>query len=131
MAMVAGIVATALSVVGSQKAAQDQEQLAAEESKQARAVGAYNATVKREEGRKLVGSQRAAYAASGVVVDTEGTPANAMEQTDVETTMDAVAAYYQGDSKATLIQNRGQAQSTATMFNGMASAGSSAYSLLR
>ncbi|OBQ46208.1 hypothetical protein [Halodesulfovibrio spirochaetisodalis] len=131
MAMVAAAVGTALSVVGSKQAADQQQQLADDESKQARAVGAYNASVKREEGRRLVGAQRASYAASGVVVDTDSTAANVMEQTDVETNMDAVAAYYQGNSKAALIENRGYARSTSTMFNGMASAGSSAYSLLR
>lgn len=105
---------------------------------EAERVAAYNADAKRDQYRKLLGTQKASYGASGVQLDAGGTPSDVLAQTHVDMEMDALSTYYDGTGKgaayrnqAQAYRNKAQANSTATMFEGIAATGRGAYSLLR
>lgn len=98
----------------------------------------------REEGRKFVGSQRAKYAASGVVVDT-GSPLEVMAETEGVLRMQQLEEQRAADAKAANLRRQAQMsrlygeealrasqiQSTATLLGGAANAASMYYGMRR
>lgn len=61
--------------------------------------GASEVEKRREEGRELMAKQRAAYGASGVLVDA-GTPLTVFGETQTDTNMDVASAQYDARVKA-------------------------------
>lgn len=119
------------SLGGTAAAISNQNAAADVQADYAEDVAAYNAAAKRDRYRLMLSSQKAGYGASGVQLDDGGTPSDVLAATQVDMEMDALATYYGGKSKGIAYQNQAQANSTAYLFNGLANAGSGAYSLLR
>ncbi len=122
--VLAGIGGTAASM-------NSQRNMAASQAEYTEKVGAYNSASTKDQYRKLMSTQKASYGASGVQLDDGGTPSDVLAETMVDMEMDALATYYGGKAKGTAFKNQARANNTASMFNGLAQAGSGAYSLLR
>lgn len=122
--LLAGLSGTAMSMAS-------QDDMANSQADYAEKVGAYNAASTKDQYRKLMSTQKASYGASGVQLDDGGTPSDVLAETMVDMEMDALATYYGGQAKGTAFKNQARANNTASMFNGLAQAGSGAYSLLR
>lgn len=122
--LVAGLGGTAMSMTS-------QNDMANSQADYAEKVGAYNAASTKEQYRKLMSTQKANYGASGVQLDDGGTPSDVLAETMVDMEMDALQSYYSGQAKGVSYNNQARSNNTASMFNGLAQAGSGAYSLLR
>ncbi len=108
-----------------------QNDMANSQAEYAEKVSEYNAASTKDQYRKLMSTQKASYGVSGVQLDDGGTPSDVLAETMVDMEMDALATYYGGQAKGTAFKNQARANNTASMFNGLAQAGSGAYSLLR
>lgn len=122
--LLAGLGGTAMSM-------KSQSDMANVQAEHAEKVGAYNAASTKDQYRKLMATQKASYGASGVQLDDGGTPSDVIAGTMVDMEMDALQAYYSGQAKGVGYKNQARANNTASMFSGLAQAGSGAYSLLR
>lgn len=122
--LIAGLGGTAMSMSG-------QNDMADVQAEYAEKVGAYNAAATKDRYRKLMATQKAGYGASGVQLDDGGTPSDVLAETMVDMEMDALHAYYEGNARGVGYKNQARANSTASLFEGMAQAGTGAYSLLR
>lgn len=122
--LLAGLGGTAASMAG-------QNDMADVQSDYVEKVGAYNAASTKDQYRKLIATQKASYGASGVQLDDGGTPSDVIAETMVDMEMDALQAYYGGQAKGTAYQNQARANTTTSLFKGLAQAGTGAYSLLR
>ncbi|MEZ6852114.1 hypothetical protein [Halodesulfovibrio aestuarii] len=124
LGLLAGLGGTAASMAS-------QNDMANSQAEYVEKVGAYNAASTKDQYRKLMSSQKASYGASGVQLDDGGTPSDVLAETMVDMEMDALSTYYGGQAKGTAFKNQARANNTASMFQGLAQAGSGAYSLLR
>ena len=124
LGIMAGIGGTAMSM-------KSQHDMADAQAEYSEKVGAFNAAATKDQYRKLMGQQKAAYGASGVQLDDGGTPSDVLAETMVDMEMDAMQVYYGGKAKGTAYKNQARANSTGALFNGLAQAGTGAYSLLR
>lgn len=122
--MLAGLGGTAMSM----KSQNDMAEVQADYSEK---VGAFNAASTKDQYRKLMSTQKANYGASGVQLDDGGTPSDVLAETMVDMEMDAMQVYYGGQAKGIAYKNQAKANSTASLFNGLAQAGSGVHSLLR
>lgn len=122
--LLAGLGGTAASMAG-------QNDMANSQAEYAEKVGEYNAASTKDQYRKLMSTQKASYGASGVQLDDGGTPSDVLAETMVDMEMDALATYYGGQAKGTAFKNQARTNNTASMFSGLAQAGSGVYSLLR
>lgn len=122
--LVAGLGGTAMSM-------KSQHDMAESQAAYSEEVGAYNAAATKDQYRKLISTQKASYGASGVQLDDGGTPSDVLAETMVDMELDAMQVYYGGQAKGTAFKNQARANSTGALFNGLAQAGTGAYSLLR
>ena len=122
--ILAGLGGTAMSMNSQYDMAETQAQYAQD-------VGAYNAASTKDQYRKLMATQKAGYGASGVQLDDGGTPSDVIAGTMVDMEMDAMQVYYGGQATGTAYRNQARTNSTGALFNGLAQAGTGAYTLLR
>lgn len=100
MGIEVAIALAAVSAAGSMQQSKQQESMARMNAKQAKFEAEYNAKKAEGEGEKLKSRQKAAYGASGVMMD--GTPAAVLAQTDADAEMRAMEILYGGQSEADL-----------------------------
>ena len=106
-ALIAMLLGTALQAFGTFRAGQAQEkaaeysaQVAERQATAATQKAAYEEEMRREKGRKLSASQRAAAGATGITMESFS---DVFAQTALDTELDALAIRYGGDKNWTII----------------------------
>jgi hypothetical protein len=97
---------TGYNIYAQQKAARKEEKALEEQARQEREAATTEAQNVREKGRRLLASQRASLAASGVKLDEGGTGEALQQETRTLTERDALAVLKGGGNRASLLTAR-------------------------
>lgn len=117
---------TAYSAYSQHEAASDQKKLLNQQAAMERETAAAEAGNIREKGKRLIGAQRAALAASGVKID-EGSGDALQQETSRLTEQDALAVLKGGANRSSLLQGEAKAagkRATSALVSGALDVGS-------
>lgn len=107
LSLFSSLAGTAAQTAADVRASRTAADVYSAEAESERAAGRYNAEIARDQGRRVIGKQRAIAGASGLAT-TSGTPLDIMLESAKQAELEALSAQYESESRARNLSMRGQ-----------------------